>query len=117
VVSSRQRLPDRRIRSAGTAPQDFRRRHRYAQEPAATRLQEARARLQAIAHRRRRPLVDLAIAWVLRRPDVTGAIMGIRDAREAQAMAAGVDWTLTADELDAVEQALQEWTATRAAPR
>jgi len=91
-------------------PQDFRRRHRYAHEPAATRLQAVRTQLAALARAHNRPLADLAIAWVLREPVVTGAIMGIRAAREARAMTGGVDWTLTAAEREAIEQVLTVWT-------
>ena len=90
-------------------PQDFRRRRPFAQEPAFTRLKQLRATLQAIAQDHHKKMVDLAIAWVLRQPALTGAIMGIRSEQEAREMAGGLDWKLTDQELQAIEQALTLW--------
>jgi aryl-alcohol dehydrogenase-like predicted oxidoreductase len=91
------------------APEDFRRRHRYAQEPAATRLRQVRAALAEVAREAGRTLTELAIAWVLRHPAVTGAIIGIRNEREAQAMTRLPGWQLTEQQIAAVERALAEW--------
>ena len=90
-------------------PQDFRRRRPFAQEPAFTRLKQLRATLQAIAQGHHKKMVDLAIAWVLRQPALTGAIIGIRSEQEAREMAGGLDWKLTDQELQAIEQALTLW--------
>jgi len=90
-------------------PQDFRRRHPYAQEPAWTKLQQVREELQVIARDHHKQLIELALAWVLRLPAVTGAIIGIRNEQEARAIGAGMDWKLTAQENEAVEQALAGW--------
>ena len=90
-------------------PDDFRRRHRYAQEPAASKLREVRAALQSIAQDAGRTLTALAIAWILRQPAVTGAIIGIRNEREAREMVQFPDWQLTEQEIAAVEQALGVW--------
>ncbi len=56
-------------------------------------------------------MVDLAIAWVLRQPAVTGAIMGIRNAGEARAMLGGVSWQFTSQEIETIEAALKIWPA------
>ena len=90
-------------------PQDFRRRHPYAQEPAWTKLQQVREELQVVARDHHRQLIELALAWVLRLPAVTGAIIGIRNEQEARAIGAGMDWKLTAQENEAIEQALAGW--------
>lgn len=90
-------------------PRDFRRRHPFAQEPRYTLLQQVRARLQAIARDHRRTLAELAIAWVLRRPAVTAAIIGIRNEREARAMTRLCDWQLDGETAQAIEQALSYW--------
>ncbi len=91
-------------------PDDFRRRHRYAQEPTWTRLRQVRAALAAIAQDAGgKTLTNLAIAWVLRHPAVTGAIIGIRNEREAREMAQFPDWQLSDQEITAVEQALVGW--------
>ena len=87
-------------------PADFRRSRPFGQEPAASKLKQLRATLTEIAHSHQKSLVDLAIAWVLRQPGLTGAIMGIRSEQEASRMAGGVGWHLP---VDAIEQALQQW--------
>lgn len=51
-------------------------------------------------------VAELAVAWVLRRPEVTSAIIGGRDARQARANAALAGAPLTADEEAAVEDVL-----------
>ncbi len=51
-------------------------------------------------------VAELAVAWVLRRPEVTSAIIGARDARQATANAALAARPLADDEADAIEQVL-----------
>jgi aryl-alcohol dehydrogenase-like predicted oxidoreductase len=87
-------------------PQDFRRRPPYAQEPAWTKLQQVREELQVVAWDHHKQLIELALAWVLRLPEVTGAIIGIRNEQEVRAIGDGMDWKLTAQENEAIEQAL-----------
>jgi hypothetical protein len=36
--------------------------------------------------------------------------MGIRNEKEAMEMAGGVDWELTPEEIQTIEQALADWT-------
>lgn len=90
-------------------PEDFRRRHPYAQQPIYAALLQVRARLHAIAHDHNKTMADLAIAWVLRQPALTGAIIGIRTEQEAAQMAGGLDWTLTDQETQAIAQVLSMW--------
>lgn len=90
-------------------PDDFRRRHRYAQEPDASRLREVRGALQAIAQQAGATLTDLAVAWVLRHRGVTRAIIGIRNEREAQQLIQFPTWQLSEREIAAVEHALAPW--------
>lgn len=87
-------------------PRDFRLGRPYAQEPAYSRLKQARSTLEAIARDHHKKLVDLALAWVLRQPAVTGAIVGIRNELEAMEMAGGINWKLTEPEIQAIEHAL-----------
>jgi aryl-alcohol dehydrogenase-like predicted oxidoreductase len=90
-------------------PQDFRRTRPFAQEPTYSRLVQLRTTLQSIARSHNRTLRELAIAWILRQPAVTGAIIGIRNAREAKQMLSGCDWIFTDEEIAAIEQALSRW--------
>ena len=90
-------------------PQDFRRSRPYAQEPTFSRIKALRAVLQQMALGHNKTMAQLAIAWVLKQPAVTGAINGIRSPREALAMPGCLDWKLTEQELQTIEQALAFW--------
>jgi aryl-alcohol dehydrogenase-like predicted oxidoreductase len=45
----------------------------------------------------------------LRTPALTGAIMGVRNAHEARAMTAALDWRLSDEEIRAIEQVVAGW--------
>ncbi|TME08896.1 MAG: aldo/keto reductase [Chloroflexi bacterium] len=90
-------------------PQDFRRKRPFAQEPTYTRLKQLRKTLQSFAHDHNRTLFELAIAWILRHPAVTGAIIGIRSALEAQQMLNGCDWSFTDEDIAVIDKALSDW--------
>ncbi len=90
-------------------PNDFRRRRPYAQEPIYSRLKELRRVLQTTAQDHYKTMAELVIAWVLRQPAVTGAINGIRSPQEALAMPGGLNWKLTDQELQTIEEALTVW--------
>lgn len=62
--------------------------------------------LRPIAERRGRSLAELAIAWVLRRPEVTAAIVGSRRPDQVAQTVAAADWQLDAEELQQIDEAL-----------
>ena len=64
--------------------------------------------LEDIARESGRPggVAELAVAWVLRRPEVTAAIIGARDADQAARNAALAGAPLSADEDAAIDAAL-----------
>jgi aryl-alcohol dehydrogenase-like predicted oxidoreductase len=90
-------------------PNDFRRGRPYAQESTFSRLKELRKVLLNIAQDHNKTMAQLAIAWVLRQSAVTGAINGIRSPQKALAMTGGINWKLTAQELQTIEEALAFW--------
>jgi len=90
-------------------PNDFRRGRPYAQEPTYSRLKELRDVLQKIAQDHNKTMAQLALAWVLRRPAVSGAINGIRSPQEALAIPGSINWKLTDQELRTIEEALTFW--------
>jgi aryl-alcohol dehydrogenase-like predicted oxidoreductase len=90
-------------------PHDFRRARPYAQEPTFSKIKQLRARLQQITQDHNKTMAQLAIAWVLRQPAVTGAINGIRTPQEALAMPGCLNWKLTDQELQTIEEALAFW--------
>jgi aryl-alcohol dehydrogenase-like predicted oxidoreductase len=50
----------------------------------------------------------LAIAWILRRKEVTAAIVGARSPAQIQETAKAADWELSATDVDEIEQYLLE---------
>ena len=109
LVATRQRIFTDGFDLESLDPQDFRRQRPFALEPTFSRLKHLRATLQSIAQDHNKKMVDLAIAWVLRQPAVTGAIIGIRNPKEALEMSGGLNWKLTDQELQTIEQALALW--------
>ncbi len=65
-------------------------------------------RLRPIAERNGRSLSHLAIAWVLRRAEVTAAIVGARKPSQINETVGAGDWILKPGEIDEIEQYLAE---------
>lgn len=73
-------------------------------------------RLKDIAQRNGRTVAQLAIAWVLRRPEVTAAIVGARrPAQIAETLAAG-GWELSPQDVQEIEGLLDERAKALGAP-
>jgi aryl-alcohol dehydrogenase-like predicted oxidoreductase len=68
------------VRLAGLADDDHRKRHPLFQEPKFGRVLDFVEQLKDIANRNSITLAQLSIAWVLRRSEVTAAIVGARRA-------------------------------------
>lgn len=66
-----------------------------------------RTELMNIAREHQKTLVELAIAWVLRQSAVTGAIIGTRNEQEARSLPHLLEWKLTDDEIQVIDQILQ----------
>ncbi len=62
--------------------------------------------LQAIANRREITLAQLALAWILREPNVSSTIIGATRPQQVEENAAAVEVTLSAEELVAIESIL-----------
>ncbi|QDV22440.1 aldo/keto reductase [Aureliella helgolandensis] len=60
--------------------------------------------LKPMAARHGRSMAELAIAWVLRRPEVTSAIVGARRPSQVAEIVKAGDWVLTDEELETIEQ-------------
>jgi aryl-alcohol dehydrogenase-like predicted oxidoreductase len=80
---------------------DFRRRHPFARHD----LTGLRAELARIATAHGTTSAQVAIAWVLSRPAVAGAIVGVRSAREAEELPACAELRLQPDEPRVLETA------------
>jgi aryl-alcohol dehydrogenase-like predicted oxidoreductase len=64
--------------------------------------------LRPITERNGKTLAQLAISWVLRRPEVTAAIVGARRPSQITETAPASDWELTEKDIEHIEQLLNE---------
>ncbi len=64
--------------------------------------------LKKIAGDNGKTVLQLAIAWVLRRPEMTSAIVGARKPEQLDDFFGAAEWTLSGDDIDKVEKLLQE---------
>jgi len=92
-----------RERIASLPDNDWRRNNRHYQEPYLTRNLLMVELLRNIGLIHGRTPGEIAIAWVLRRPEVTGAIVGARKAGQLKELIAAAEWRLTAAEIAAIE--------------
>jgi aryl-alcohol dehydrogenase-like predicted oxidoreductase len=97
-----------RERIAKLPPDDHRRNDPQFKEPMLTANLELVQGLHAWAKRTGHSPAHLAIAWVLRRPEVTSAIVGARRPAQIEETAAAADWELTKDDIQAVEDLLAQ---------
>ena len=87
---------------------DHRKRHRDFQEPQLSATLELVEGLKKIAERNVRTCAQLALSWVLRRPEVTAAIAGARRPDQIIETAPASDWNLSEDDIEEIEQLLAE---------
>jgi aryl-alcohol dehydrogenase-like predicted oxidoreductase len=92
-----------RERAAGLPEDDWRRGHPDFTEPYLSHNLALVERLREIAKGRNRSVGEVAIAWTLRHPAVTGAIVGARNARQAEGVMRASELRLTDDEVNEIE--------------
>lgn len=97
-----------RQKVAALPPTDWRvTKNEYFREPSLTLNLEMVESLRPIAERNNRSLGELAVAWVLRRPEVTAAIVGARRPDQIAETALAGDWALSDDEQLAIDRILE----------
>jgi aryl-alcohol dehydrogenase-like predicted oxidoreductase len=92
-----------RERVAQMPSDDFRRRAIAFQEPNLTRNLALQEKLREIGQRHGRSAGEAAIAWVLRHPAVTAAIVGMRSAEQVDGVIGAAGWQLTPEEVAEVD--------------
>jgi len=92
-----------RERVAAFPPDDFRRRAVAFQEPDLTRNLELAGRMRQIGERHGRSAGEAAIAWTLRHPAVTAAIVGMRSAEQARGVLGAMEFRLSDEEIAEIE--------------
>lgn len=89
-------------------PDDWRRNNPNFQEPKLSRNLRLAETLRAIGGRHGRTPGEVAIAWTLREPAVTAAIVGVRRPDQVGGVAGALSFRLGADELAEIEKALND---------
>ncbi|MBX9627553.1 MAG: aldo/keto reductase [Gemmataceae bacterium] len=97
-----------RERFAALPADDWRKKgvNKQYQEPLLTRNLNLVERLKAIGGRHGRSPGEVAIAWALRHPAVTGAIVGARRPGQLRELVGAADWRLTHDEASEIQEFL-----------
>jgi aryl-alcohol dehydrogenase-like predicted oxidoreductase len=101
-----------RARVATLPDDDYRKRTPNFKEPLLSRNLELADLLASIGKRHGRTAGEVAIAWALRHPAVTGAIVGMRSAKQVDGVIGAAQFRLSAEEIAEIER----FRAARAAP-
>jgi aryl-alcohol dehydrogenase-like predicted oxidoreductase len=94
-----------RGRAAVLPADDFRSRNPQFKEPRLSKNIELVERLRKVGAQHGRGPGEVAIAWVLRHPAITGAIVGARDAKQAEGVMRAGELKLSAEEITEIEGA------------
>jgi aryl-alcohol dehydrogenase-like predicted oxidoreductase len=100
-----------RERAAKLPRDDWRRGHPDFTEPNLSHNLALVERLKEIARRHNRSAGEVAIAWTLHHPAVTGAIVGARNARQAEGVMRAGELRLTDEEVTEIETFVAETAA------
>jgi aryl-alcohol dehydrogenase-like predicted oxidoreductase len=92
-------------RVANMPEDDFRRRAPAFQEPQLTRNLALAEVMRSIGARHGRSAGEVAIAWVLRHPAVTAAIVGMRSAEQAEGVVGALEFRLSKEEIAEIDGA------------
>lgn len=95
-------------RHAALPADDWRReKNKHFQEPLFSRNLRLVEVLRSIGNRHGKSPGEVAIAWTLRQPAVTAAIVGARKPGQLSQLVGAATWRLTADEVNEIEQFLE----------
>jgi aryl-alcohol dehydrogenase-like predicted oxidoreductase len=97
-----------RARIAALPDDDFRRRVPNFRDPKLSRNLLLAEKLREIGARHGRTAGEVAIAWCLRHPAVTGAIVGLRSAEQLRGVAGAAQFRLSAEEIAEVARFMAE---------
>jgi aryl-alcohol dehydrogenase-like predicted oxidoreductase len=98
-------------RAAALPPDDFRSRNPEFRDPRLSKNLELVERLRQVGARHGRTPGEVAIAWTLRHPAITAAIVGARNARQSEGVMRAGELKLTRDEISEIEGAAALATA------
>jgi aryl-alcohol dehydrogenase-like predicted oxidoreductase len=104
-----------RERAKNLPKDDFRSRNPEFQEPKLSRNLELVEKIKEIGARHGRNPGEVAIAWTLRRPVITGAIVGSRNAKQAEGVMRAGDLQLSEKEIAEIDAFASTVAAAKAA--
>jgi aryl-alcohol dehydrogenase-like predicted oxidoreductase len=90
-------------RAANFPPDDFRRLVPAFREPELSRNLELAELMRTIGARHGRTPGEVAIAWTLRRPEVTAAIVGMRSAEQVEGVIGALEFRLIPEEIAEID--------------
>jgi aryl-alcohol dehydrogenase-like predicted oxidoreductase len=96
-----------RERVANFAAEDWRRNLPNFQEPLLSRNLKLVERLREIGNRHGRSPGEVAIAWTLNNPAITGAIVGFRSAKQVAGIIGAAEFRLLPSEMEEIDDALK----------
>ncbi len=91
------------------APGDWRRNDANFREPKLSKNLALQAAFAKVAARHGHPAGVAALAWVLRRSEVTGAIVGVRNAQQVEELAPALEYRLNQDEREEIGRVLSDY--------
>jgi aryl-alcohol dehydrogenase-like predicted oxidoreductase len=98
-------------RVANFLAEDWRRNLPGFKEPVLSRNLRVVEHLREIGHRHDRSPGEVAIAWTLNHPAVTGAIVGFRSPQQVSGIVGAADFRLDPSDIDQIEAALKQENA------
>ncbi|NOY77053.1 MAG: aldo/keto reductase [Calditrichaeota bacterium] len=90
------------------APDDWRHKVPDFREPKLSKILAFVDKLRPIAERHGKTVGNLAVAWTLRNPAVTSAIVGARTVQQVEENVRAAGWRLTEEEIEEIESLLEE---------
>lgn len=100
-----------RERIASMPPDDFRQRTPHFKEPKLARNLALVELLREIGNRHGRTPGEVAVAWTLRRPEVTAAIVGLRSPEQLRGVIGAAEFRLSGDEVTEIADFMESHPA------
>ncbi len=91
------------------AEDDWRRRNEFFKEPLLSKTLGLVEELRPIAKKNNKTVGNLAVAWVLKNPAITSAIVGARTTAQVQENVAAADYELTDEEITLIDGYLKKF--------
>jgi len=89
------------------APDDWRRKNQYYQEPILSKAAQFVEQIRPIADKYNKTVGQIAVAWVLNHPAITSAIVGARSALQVEKNVGASGYALRKEDIQAIEEAVQ----------